>query len=891
MSGLSVAGIASGIDSDSIISQMVALETRSVAKLQQRIAFEEAERLTFEDITSRLEALRTSSSAFAADTLFSSLSATSSDESILSVTATDAAPRGTHKVKVLQTALAHRIGGSGVEDPIGTKLAAGFTKTDFAGGTLLSAVASGSKNIDKAASSTFDYNANVSLAGQYTGTDNVSVTVELLTDVPGANGNVDVRISTDGINFQTHTVNVAGGVISLDSATYFGNNGVSMTINNADNTMKDGDKLMFRARGKASIEYTVGDGERKELIIESDDTLSEVVRAINDDADFGIRADILNDGSPTNPYRLILTSLTEGTAGKLDILSNTSIVDLDGVFAESPVSDSLTYTGTASVEGTLASGAGNNTILVEMIEAGTIGAAKFRISADGGLTFHDNDGAGFTLAGPAGDGSYSFDLDAAQKNGAAGNIFSSALNVDLKFTDDGSDFSVGDRITVDLFDAEIQSAQDALININGINLVKSSNVVDDVFSGLTINLQDANPDKTININITEKAGDITAAMNGFVESYNSAMSLIHAQSKFNPDEDTDAPLLMGDATVRQIQSSLQRYVTGRISILNGDTLSSLTDIGVSTDSKTGQLVFDSSKLSKALTDDPNAVRRLLSRFGDVVDGSNVSFVGSTSATKAGTYSVNVTQARKRAEVTGGANAQTITVAERVTFAVNTDTQGTGSISSMVVDLTVGMTPAQQVQAIQAEFTKRSIDVSATLEDGKIIVRHNQYGDDFKIDVTSDQAAGESGFTNVTSTNTGVDLKGTINNVEADVEGDVLVGKSGFGFEDLRVKVSNDFLGNAGQIRLNDGLGSSFTSLLDSFVGFGGVLGTKIQSFDSTISRIEQQVNRVAERAELLETRLRKQFVNLEVTLGRLNATGEFLTAQLKTLPGVQINKK
>ena len=43
MSGLSVAGIASGIDSDSIISQMVALETRSIAKLQQRIALEEAE--------------------------------------------------------------------------------------------------------------------------------------------------------------------------------------------------------------------------------------------------------------------------------------------------------------------------------------------------------------------------------------------------------------------------------------------------------------------------------------------------------------------------------------------------------------------------------------------------------------------------------------------------------------------------------------------------------------------------------------------------------------------------------------------------------------------------------------------------------------------------------
>jgi len=45
MSGLSVAGIASGIDSDSIISQMVAFETRSISKLQTRIAFEESERL------------------------------------------------------------------------------------------------------------------------------------------------------------------------------------------------------------------------------------------------------------------------------------------------------------------------------------------------------------------------------------------------------------------------------------------------------------------------------------------------------------------------------------------------------------------------------------------------------------------------------------------------------------------------------------------------------------------------------------------------------------------------------------------------------------------------------------------------------------------------------
>jgi flagellar hook-associated protein 2 len=117
------------------------------------------------------------------------------------------------------------------------------------------------------------------------------------------------------------------------------------------------------------------------------------------------------------------------------------------------------------------------------------------------------------------------------------------------------------------------------------------------------------------------------------------------------------------------------------------------------------------------------------------------------------------------------------------------------------------------------------------------------------------------------------------------EGDQLVGKSGFAFDGIRIRVENDFVGEAGTIRLNDGLGSSFTNLLDSFIGGEGLLDTRIGSFDSAISRLQSQIDRVNERATLLEDRLRSKFTNLEVTLGRLNATGDFLTAQLKTLPG------
>jgi flagellar hook-associated protein 2 len=346
---------------------------------------------------------------------------------------------------------------------------------------------------------------------------------------------------------------------------------------------------------------------------------------------------------------------------------------------------------------------------------------------------------------------------------------------------------------------------------------------------------------------------------------------------------------------------MQRYVSGRISILSGDSLSSLADLGVSTDSKTGQLTFDSSVLSAALNDDPVAVRRVLSRFGDVIDGSNASFVSSTSATKAGTYTIEATQARTRAQSVARNAAAAIVGAGDLLVSFIEDNKRTNF--AVTLD---NMSVSEQIEAIQDAIDDRELDATVFLDgSGKINIRHNQYGANFGIEVSSDNAvAAGSGFVETGSLildgngdvddpqhAAGTDLKGKINGIEVTSDGDVLVGKSGFAFEDLRIRVSNDFTGEAGQIRLNDGLGSSFTNLLNTFIDTDGILDTRIGSFDSAIARIEQQMDRVTERASLLEERLRKQFVNLEVTLGRLNATGEYLTQQLKSLPGVNSNKK
>lgn len=878
MSGLSVAGIASGIDSDSIISQMVAFETRSTATFQRRIAVEEAERTLFQDISSRMQDLKGATGAFASSSLFSSLSATSSLPDLLSVSATSKAPRGTQSVRVLQLATAHRVGGTGVEDATATPLLQGFTKTTYEALTKLSALGSDAKVSSTALN--YDYADKAHVQGTYTGTENLDIVVQVAADAVFSAGNesVSLKVSTDGGKTfgAAASYTAVGGKVTLNSAA-LGNLGMSLELASLQNggsgdvTLKKNDQLSFRVRGQASIEYTVGDGERKELLIGSAMTLSELVRDINEDTTLGLRADILNDGSSTNPFRLILTSLTEGRAGSISVLHNNSVIKLKGVTAETPVLDSGSYGGAVTVSGTYA-GSGNKALVLEVMTAGAVGAAKFRISTDGGLTFNDNAGAGFSLTSTV-------DL------GALSSVLGGDPGIDLNFT--AGSFAVGDRVTVDLFDSQIQVAQDALINVNGINLVKSSNVVNDVFEGLTLTLKNADPAKTINVGVTEKTGDITAALGKFVDSYNSIMSVLYAQSKYNPEEDKNAPLLMGDATVRQMQSSLQRYVTGRIGILGSDTLSSLADLGVTTDSKTGQLSFNTAKLATALNKDATGVRRLLSRFGDLVEGSNASFVSSTAATKAGTYAVKVTQARTRAEVIGTTAVATLASPESLTIRINKDANGTGNVTSMVVNLAAGLSASAQVTAIQDVLDTKNVNVTASIESGKLVLRHNEYGSTFKIDVTSSLIAGNTGFTTTQVADQGTDLKGTLNGVEATASGDELIGKVGFAFDGLRVRVDNDFVGTAGTIRLNDGLGSSFTKLLDSFVSTEGVLSTRIKSFDATISRVQAQITRVSERASLLETRLRKQFSTLEVTLGRLNATGQYLTAQLKALPGVQ----
>ena len=113
--GLSVSGLASGIDSDSIISQLLALEEQRIFVIQRRIAEEEVKKAAYEDLTSRVSALRSVGSSLNNSDVYGKLSASSSDGGI-TVSSTKKAAEGSYEIEVLQTATKNRIAAQGFED-------------------------------------------------------------------------------------------------------------------------------------------------------------------------------------------------------------------------------------------------------------------------------------------------------------------------------------------------------------------------------------------------------------------------------------------------------------------------------------------------------------------------------------------------------------------------------------------------------------------------------------------------------------------------------------------------------------------------------------------------------------------------------------------------------
>jgi len=158
---------------------------------------------------------------------------------------------------------------------------------------------------------------------------------------------------------------------------------------------------------------------------------------------------------------------------------------------------------------------------------------------------------------------------------------------------------------------ELQAAQDAEFTVEGLTITRSSNTVDDLIEGVTLQLKGVGE---TTLEIRRDVDAVVDAVRRFVEQYNSTMSFIQ-------DRMGENGVLKGDTLLMRIQMQLRADVMAPVAA-TGLKYNQLAAVGISVD-KSGTMSLDEARLREALGESPEEVARLFTASkedGDPFDG-------------------------------------------------------------------------------------------------------------------------------------------------------------------------------------------------------------------------------------------------------------------------------
>ncbi|MBN8412623.1 flagellar filament capping protein FliD [Halomonas cupida] len=137
----------------------------------------------------------------------------------------------------------------------------------------------------------------------------------------------------------------------------------------------------------------------------------------------------------------------------------------------------------------------------------------------------------------------------------------------------------------------------AELSVNGIAITSASNTVKDAIEGVELSLTETG-DTTVKVEYNNLA--LREAVSGFVKSYNELKGTMGTLTSFDAETGASGELL-GDATLRSIESRLRSTLTGGVA--QGE-FRSLTDIGI-TLQLDGTLELDEDRLNEVITTQRN----------------------------------------------------------------------------------------------------------------------------------------------------------------------------------------------------------------------------------------------------------------------------------------------
>lgn len=653
-------------------------------------------------------------------------------------------------------------------------------------------------------------------------------------------------------------------------------------------------ELQAASLGSGTVRIWLGDGSVTTITLDSSDNSLEALKKAINSANIDIKASIVDDGSDSNPYRLLLTSTKSG--------------------AKNAIHFEASLSGSKSPEFTTASFDD-----VELLSYSSQATSLPSLGASASYTGSENKTYTFTVAGSGsqtvGDG----DITVNWTDGTnSGSFVVSSAATEVALTGDGSDgltlqFAAGDLEGGDTFQVQtfaplLQKARDARVSLGStsgggspISVTSETNLVTGLISGITLQLKQVTDGNPIIISASEDTSQVEDQINTFISKFNDVMSAIDDQFTFDPDNGQDAGVLFGDSTLMMMQMSLRSRVTSDVDGLSSD-YRMLADIGIRVGSTGALSVVDRDRLQTALSKDMDSVLKLFTTSGES-SNSKITFLsaaGDTVGTTDG-YEVKITQTAEHGYLRGGLISDP-TVAPIVIDSHNSHLQLTvDGISSDDIVLTEGTYNnfADLKEELQGKINADpnvgglgvNVEYMDTGDEGFFRLTSGTYGSGSIVKMVSNvtnNAFTILGLANGQSVG-GKNVAGTINGEEATGAGQILTGKSEnantAGLK-LHVELTSSELSTNGTatIKVLKGVATKAWDLATSLTQtVDGVIARRTKALQNQIDDLGDQVTSLNDQIELKRVRLQERFTDLETLLSGLQSQSDYLAAQLQSV--------
>jgi flagellar hook-associated protein 2 len=449
---------------------------------------------------------------------------------------------------------------------------------------------------------------------------------------------------------------------------------------------------------------------------------------------------------------------------------------------------------------------------------------------------------------------------------------------------------------------ETQTGQDAKVKLNGLDVSRDSNEIDDVIPGFSFTLNKADLGNPITFSITEDRATAETAIKDFVDGYNLFFKAANELVGVKTDEETNATTvgnLAKDGTAKSLLSLIRQTVGSSVPGLDkNENLSALTNVGIRT-KRDGTLEIIEKDFRAAFDNNFEKVATLFSQSTTTSSNAFEVNLGSYGGdAKAGKYDVHISQAPTKGYLEGGAITFPIDASSPVNpddygfkVLVNGTTTGDLKLEGTYANATELAADLQSIINGDTEVAKSKSFVDVTVEtngDGDEVIRltSRDYGSasGVRFETAGTEFADKVKIADSTATTVGKDVAGTINGVAGFGSGDLLLAPIDTDSYGLNLKIKEGTASGDYSFNFSRGFAGELANLSERFLGKDGIIDTKEKSIQKDIKGLETDQTKLDRRMTAYQERLSAQFIAMERVVASLNSTKSQLDGLVDRLP-------